>query len=75
MAYLDVDALFTSIPLGKTIDIAANELSEDQTEINKLTKSDVTEDLNLATIESLFLFDNEYYYQTDGGSYRLSIGS
>lgn len=38
MGSLDVDALFTSIPLEKTINIAVNEFFHDKTKINKLSK-------------------------------------
>lgn len=38
MGSLDVDSLFTSIPLEKTINIAVNEFFRDKTKINKLSK-------------------------------------
>ena len=57
---LDVDALFASIPLDETIDIALEELFRNTEKINNLTKDDVRNLLTLATKESLFLFDGEY---------------
>ena len=74
MGSLDVDALFTSIPLDETINIGVNELFKNSNEVSKLSKTDVHDLLNLATKESLFLFDGEYYYQTDGVAMRSPLG-
>ena len=74
MDSLDVDALFTSIPLDETINIGVNELFKNSNEISKLSKTDVHDLLNLATKESLFLFDGEYYYQTDGVAMGSPLG-
>ena len=74
MGSLDVDALFTSIPLDETINIGVEELFKDKAVINKLEKKDVLKLLTLATKESLFLFDGEYYYQTDGVAMGSPLG-
>ena len=74
MGSLDVDALFTSIPLDETIGIALEELFRDTEKINNLTKEDVRNLLTLATKESLFLFDGEYYYQKDGVAMGSPMG-
>ena len=66
MGSLDVDALFTSIPLDETINICVEELFKDKILVNNLSKVDFKELLSLATKESLFIFDGVYYYQTDG---------
>ena len=74
MGSLDVDALFTSIPLDETIDIGVNELFKDNNKINGLSKKDVIDLLNLATKDSLFLFDEDYYYQIDGVAMGSPLG-
>ena len=74
MGSLDVDALFISIPLDDTIDIGVEELFKNKDEVNKLSKKEVKELLNLATKESLFLFDNVYYYQIDGVAMGSPLG-
>ena len=74
MGSLDVDALFTSIPLDETINIAVEELFKNKNEVNQLSKNDINSLLNLATKESLFLFNNEYFYQTDGVAMGSPLG-
>ena len=74
MGSLDVDALFTSIPLDETINIGVEELFKNSNKVNKLSKKDVHDLLNLATKESLFIFDGEYYYQTDGVAMGSPLG-
>ena len=74
MGSLDVEALFTSIPLDETIDICVNENFKNVDLVNKLTKQDVKNLLELATKESLFTFDGTYYYQTDGVAMGSPLG-
>ena len=57
MASLDVDALFTNIPLDETIDICVNKfLKTLDTLVKGISKNDFGGLLNLATKESLFKF-------------------
>lgn len=65
MASLDIEALFTSIPLDETIDIAVDELFQGKEKVNNLNKVDFRELLELATKESCFIFNEKYYLQTD----------
>ena len=74
MGSLDVDALFTSIPLDETINICVEELFKDKILVNNLSKVDFKELLSLATKESLFIFDGVYYYQTDGVAMGSPLG-
>ena len=74
MGSLDVDALFTSIPLDETIDIAIEELFKSSNTVKGLTQKDVRDLLNLATKESLFVFDGEYYFQSDGVAMGSPLG-
>ena len=74
MGSLDVEALFTSIPLDETIDICVNEVFKNVDLVNKLSKQDFENLLKLATKESLFTFDGTYYYQTDGVAMGSPLG-
>ena len=74
MGSLDVDALFTSIPLDETIHICANELFKDKIYIKNLSKEDIKNLLELATKNSLFLFDGVYYQQVDGVAMGSPLG-
>ena len=74
MGSLDVDALFTSIPLDETISIGVEELFSNSNEVQNLSKKEVYDLLNLATKESLFIFNGDYYYQTDGVAMGSPLG-
>ena len=74
MGSLDVDALFTSIPLDETINLGVNNIFKNSSLVKGLTKDDFKELLNLATKESLFIFDGDYYYQTDGVAMGSPLG-
>ena len=43
MGSLDVDALFTSMPLDETINIAVEQLFLNKNDVNKLSKTDLKE--------------------------------
>ena len=58
MASLDVQSLFTNIPIEETIENCVNDLFFDKSKIDNLTKQDVHDLLSAATKESLFVFDN-----------------
>ena len=78
MASLDVDSLFTNIPLDETINIFDDELfnnqSKNNNKINGLTKNQIKELLKLATIQSFLLFNNNYYIQKDGVAMGNPLG-
>ena len=57
MASLDVDSLFTYIPLGETINI----MSFENETVHNLNKDQFKCLLTLATKESHFIFDGELY--------------
>ena len=71
MASLDVEGLFTNIPLEETIDICTNLLFSDKVKVHGLEKQEFRTLLSLATKESLILFDGCYYQQID----RVAMGS
>ena len=57
MGSLDVDSLFTNIPLEETIDICTNTLFENLEKVKSLSKMEFKELLFLATKESYFIFN------------------
>ena len=63
---LDVDSLFTNIPLEETIDICTNTLFENMEKVEGLSKIEFKELLSLATKESYFIFNGKLYKQVDG---------
>ena len=80
MASLDLDSLFTNIPLKVTIDIYRDLLFDSKEAVDGLFKADFRELLTIAITESFILFDGRFFQQTDGvamGSpfriYRLRI--
>ena len=66
MAILDVDSLFTNIPLDDNIDICIDSLYKDDDNTPKIPKDVVFRNLlNVATKESFFIFNNKFYNQID----------
>ena len=63
MASLDVDSLFTNIPLDETIDICCNLAFENKRKVEGLSIADFRQLLTTATTESFILFDGKYYQQ------------
>ena len=58
MASLDVESLFTNVPLEETINICVNELFKSNSSIHGLNKKQM---LSLTTNESIILFDMAFY--------------
>ena len=74
MASLDVDSLFTNIPLQKTIDICVEKLFENCELVHNLNKCDLRNLLTLATNQSYFTFDGILYQQVDGVAMGSPLG-
>ena len=74
IASLDVDSLFTNIPLDETIDICVDNLYNDNGNPPNIPKHDFRNLLNIATKESLFMFNNKYYKQVDGVAMGSPLG-
>ena len=74
MSSLDVDSLFTNIPLAETVGICADLLFENTMIVDGLTKDDFIKLLTLATTESFILFNGCYYQQTDGVAMGSPLG-
>ena len=73
MGSLDVDSLFTNIPLDETIDICINQLFENTDTVEGFTKSELKQLLCLAAKESYFLFHGLLYKQTHGVAMRSPL--
>ena len=75
MGSLDVDSLFTNIPLDETIDICTNLIYTDNTTtIEGIDKKEFKTLLTLATKESFFLFNETLYKQKDGVAMGSPLG-
>ena len=75
MASFDVDSLFTNIPLNETINICVEKLYIDKNmTVNGFNKQEFQSLLELATKESLFVFNKEYFRQIDGVAMGSPLG-
>ena len=74
MASLDVESLFTNIPLNETINNLVNDMFLNQDIVNTFNKRDMFELLSIATKESFFIFDEKIYRQIDGVSMGSPLG-
>ena len=74
MASLDVDSLFTNIPLDETIDICIDSLYKDDDNTPKIPKNVFRNLLAVATKESFFIFNNKFYTQIDDVAMGSPLG-
>ena len=74
MASLDVDSLFTNIPLDETIDICIDSLYKDDENSPKIPKDVSRNLLTVATKESFFMFSSKFYKQIDGVAMGFLLG-
>ena len=65
MGSLDVDSLFTNIPLEETIIVCTNLLYNNEDVIEGINKSEFKNLLSLATQESYFIFNDVLYKHKD----------
>ena len=74
MGSLDVDSLFTNIPLEETINICTNLLYNNEDVIEGINKSEFKNLLSLATQESYFIFNDVLYKQKDDVAMGSPLG-
>ena len=74
MSRLNVDPLFTNIPLEETIEICTNKLFKKSENVEGLTKTVFKELFSLATKDSHFIFDGTLYKQIDGVAMGSPVG-
>ena len=65
MGSLDVDPLFTNIPLDETINICTNAVYSEQDVTQGISKEEFRNLLSIATKESYFIFNEILYKQKD----------
>ena len=71
MRSLDLDSIFTNIPLEETIDICPNTFFKNMEIVEGLSKIQFKELLSLATKESYFIFNGKLHEQVD----EVAMGS
>ena len=75
MASINVDLLFTNIPLDETIDICIDGLYNENENTQKIPKDVFPNLLNVATKESFFfMFNNKFCKQIDGVAMGSPVG-
>ena len=74
MASLDVESLFTNIPLEETINISCDSLFGNEAKINNFNRNDFEKLLRMALQNNFFNFDGKIYKQTDGVAMGLPLG-
>jgi len=74
MASLDVESLFTNIPLDETIDIVTKKVFDKKLKVNGLSKTDFRRLLTLSTKGTVFFFNGAYYRQKDGVAMGSPLG-
>ena len=74
MGSLDVESLFTNIPLQETIDLCVELLFNYKPNIDGFNITGFYELLTVTMSESLVLFEGEYYKQIDGVAMSSPLG-
>ena len=72
MASLDVESLFTNIPLEETINIYCGTLFANEAEINNFSRNHFEKLLGMALQNNFFNFDGKIYTQTNGADMKIS---
>ena len=74
MASLDVESLFTNIPLAETITIVTEKVFEKKRKVNGISRGDFRRLLEITTKGTVFYFDGHYYKQKDGVAMGSPLG-
>ena len=74
LACLDVDSLFTNVPLEETIKICVNDLFKTNSSIHGIKKKQITEMFSLTTMESIISSDMAFDTQVDGIAMESPLG-
>ena len=74
MASLDVESLFTNIPLAETITIVTEKVFEKKRKVNGISRGDFRRLLEITTAGTVFYFDGQYYKQKDGVAMGSPLG-
>ena len=71
---MDVESLFTNLPLAETIDICCDELFKTETLVSGMNKGEFKRLLEYATKEMVFLYNGSYYKQIEGVAMGSPLG-
>ena len=74
MCSFDVSSLFTNVPLDETIEIAINRLFSEGHDTLGMDKETITSLLRTAAKDCCFIFNNQFYCQTDGVAMGSPLG-
>ena len=74
MASLDVESLFTNIPLDETINIVTTKVFGKKRKVNGISRGDFKRLLELSTKGTVFYFNGLYYKQKDGVAMGSPLG-
>ena len=74
MASLDVESLFTNIPLDETIDIVTKKVFQNKRKVDGISRKDFKRLLEISTKGTVFFFDGHYYRQKDGVAMGSPLG-
>ena len=74
MASLDVERLFTSIPLEEAIDNIFNDLFLTTDKVHNFERQELKQLLTFAAYEFFFIFDGVYYTQIGGVAMGYPLG-
>ena len=74
MASFDIESLFTNIPLQETIDLCVENLFQDRTHVDNLSKDSFRELVTRTMSKSLILFDQQFYKQHNGVAMVSPLG-
>ena len=74
MGSLDVESLFTNIPLDETINIVTEKVFDKKVKVKGISKRDFKRLLEIATKGTVFFFNGKYYIQKDGVAMGSPLG-
>ena len=74
MASMDIESLFTNLPLDETIDICCDELFKDKQRVEGMNRREFRQLMEFATKEMLFLYNGSYYKQVEGVAMGSPLG-
>ena len=58
---LDIESLFTTLPLNETIELCSDKLNSDNNLVSGLNRREFKRLMEIATQENMFMFDRKFY--------------
>ena len=74
VASLDMESLFSNIPLEETINVSCDSLFGNEPKVNKFSRNDFEKLLRMALQNNFFNFDDKIYKQTSGVAMGSPLG-